>query len=82
MPDPPYWLDRESRAAVLLALRGHCTHRGWSLIAAHVRTNHVHVIVEADVRPEKIMNEFKAYASRELKRMDGEGADRKRWARH
>ena len=82
MPQPPYWLDREGRAAVLAALRGHCVHRGWSLLAAHVRTNHVHAIVEADVRPEKIMNEFKSYASRELNRLDRDGADRKRWARH
>ena len=33
-------------------------------------------------RPEKIMNEFKSYASRELNRLDRDGPDRKRWARH
>jgi REP element-mobilizing transposase RayT len=82
MRHPPYWLDRESRTAVLSALREHCLHRGWSLLAAHVRTNHVHAIVEADVRPEKVMNEFKSYASRELKRLDRDGLDRKRWSRH
>jgi REP element-mobilizing transposase RayT len=82
MPQPPYWLDREGRAAVLAALRGHCVYRGWSLLAAHVRTNHVRAIVEADVRPEKIMNEFKSYASRELNRPGRDGPDRKRWARH
>ena len=65
MPQAPYWLDRDSRAAVLAALRGHCVHRGWSLLAAHVRTNPVHVIVEAEARPERVMNEFKSYASRE-----------------
>ena len=78
MLQPPYWLDRERRAAVLLALRGRCTHRGWSLLAAHVRTNHVHGVVEADVRPEKVMNEFKSYASRELNRLERDGPDRKR----
>ncbi len=82
MDHPPYWLDRESRAAVLSALRRHSVHRGWNLLAAHVRTNHVHVIVEADVRPEKIMNEFKSYASRELNRLNPDDPDRKRWARH
>jgi REP element-mobilizing transposase RayT len=82
MAQPPYRLDRESRTAVLSALRGHCVYRGWSLLAAHVRTNHVHAIVEADVRPEKIMNEFKSYASRELNRLDRDGPDRKRWVRH
>jgi len=75
-------LDRERRTAVLSALRGHCTHSGWSLLAAHVRTNHVHAVVEANVRPEKVMNEFKSYASRELNRLENDGPDRKRWARH
>jgi hypothetical protein len=28
------------------------------------------------------MNEFKSYASRELNRLDRDGSDRKRWARH
>jgi REP element-mobilizing transposase RayT len=87
MEQPPYRLDRESRTAVLSALRGHCMHRGWSLLEAHVRTNHVHAIVEADVRPEKLMNEFKSYASRELNLPDRDGLDRdvpdrKRWAGH
>jgi hypothetical protein len=59
-----------------------CFDRGWSLWAAHVRTNHVHVVVEADVRPEKVMNAFKSYASRGLNRLEIDGGDRKRWARH
>jgi len=82
MLQPPYRMDRESRTAVLSAVRGHCEHRGWSLFAAHVRTSHVHAIVEADARPETVMNEFKAYASRELNRLDRDGPDRRRWARH
>jgi REP element-mobilizing transposase RayT len=75
MPQPPYWLDQDSRAAVLAALRGHCAHRGWTLLAAHVRSNHVHAVVEAGVRPERLMNEFKSYASRELNRLDRDGPE-------
>ena len=82
MDQAPYCLDRDSRAIVLAALREVCLHRGWSLHAAHVRTNHVHVVVEADVRPEMVMNTFKSYASRGLNRLGNEGPDRKRWARH
>ncbi len=55
MDQPPYFLDQVRRKAVLDALREVCLHQGWSLWAAHVRTNHVHVIVEADVRPEKVI---------------------------
>ena len=51
-------------------------------MAAHVRANHVHIVVEANAMPEKVMRDLKAYASR---RLDGSGLDpqsRKRWARH
>jgi hypothetical protein len=41
----------------------------------------VHTIVEADAQPERIMNEFKSYARRELNRRGVDGPDRKRWAR-
>jgi len=78
----PYVLDQEGRAAVLASLQRHCAHRRWNLLAAHVRSNHVHVIVEAEIRPERIMNELKSYASRELNRLSRDGADRRRWARH
>ena len=92
-PDPPrvlaerqtmtqqaHQLDRESRSAVLVALRCHSVHCGWNLLAAHVRTTHVHVVVEAEVGAERIMSAFKSYASRELNRLGRDGPDRRRWA--
>jgi REP element-mobilizing transposase RayT len=82
MDQTPYLLDPGSRAAVLEAIREVCHHRGWNLLAAHVRTTHVHAIVEAGVQPERIMNAFKSYASRRLNRLGRDGPNRKRWARH
>jgi len=82
MRQAPHLLDQDSRSAVLQALREVCVHRGWGLLAAHVRTNHVHVVVETEVAPEKIMNDFKTYASRSLNSIGRDGLDRKRWARH
>src|ERR1017187_6985192 len=82
MEQLPYFLDRDRRVTVLDALREVCLHRGWRIWAAHVRTNHVHVVVDADVRPEKVMNAFKSYASRGLNRLGIDGPDRRRWARH
>jgi REP element-mobilizing transposase RayT len=82
MDQTPYFMDRQRRMTVLNALREVCLHRGWSLWAAHVRTNHVHVVVEAEVHPEKVMNAFKSYASRGLNRLGIDGPERKRWARH
>lgn len=66
----------------LQAIHGVCTHRGWSLLAAHVRSNHVHTVVEAEVPPERVMNDFVAYASPHLNRLGLDEPGRKRWARH
>lgn len=59
-----------------------CWNHGWTLLAAHVRTNHVHLVVETDVRPERVMNDLKSYASRCLNRVGLDEPARKRWARH
>ena len=82
MRQAPYMLGVARREAVLEALREVCEHRGWGLLAAHVRTNHVHVVVEAEVPPERIMNDFKSYASRALNRLEHHGSGPRRWARH
>jgi REP element-mobilizing transposase RayT len=52
------------------------------LLAVHVRTNHVHVLVDAEARPERVMNDLKSYASRLLNKLGFDEPDRKRWARH
>ena len=82
MDQSPYHLDQIRRDAVLEAIQEVCAHRGWSLLAAHVRSNHVHTVVEAEVPPERVMSDFKAYASRHLNRMSLDEPNRKRWARH
>ena len=82
MDQPPYHLDQIRRDAVLQAIQEVCGHRGWTLLAAHVRSNHVHAVVETETRPERIMSDFKAYASRRLNWMKLDQPNRKRWARH
>jgi REP element-mobilizing transposase RayT len=82
MDQGPYFMDQGRRAVVLDALQEVCLHRGWILLAAHVRTNHVHIVVEGDIRPEMMLNTFKSYASRGLNRTGIDEPDRKRWARH
>jgi len=75
-----YVLDNVDRMVVLTAIHRVCLHRAWTLIAAHVRMTHVHVIVHADVSPEAVMHDFKAYASRLLCERDNTRA--RRWTRH
>lgn len=64
MHGAPYSLGSAQRATVLRAIQQVCAHRGWILLAAHVRTNHVHVVVDAGIDPERVMRDFKAYAAR------------------
>ena len=82
MRQRPYLLDGMRRELVLGSIHEVCSHRGWNLLAAHIRMNHVHTVVEAETRPEKIMITFKAYASRVLNMSGVDEPARKRWARH
>jgi REP element-mobilizing transposase RayT len=82
MDQPPYLLDLERRRTVLAAIKEVCQHRRWTLLAAQVRTNHVHSVVEAEARPELIMNSFKSYSSRALNALGIDSPERKSWARH
>jgi len=82
MTQPPYSLDEARRRTVMHAIIEVCLYRGWSLLAVHVRSTHVHVVVSAPCKPEKVMSDFKAYSSRALTRAGFESSDRKRWARH
>ena len=61
-------LDAEARRIVAQAIADHCTARRWELIALHVRTRHVHAIVVApEARPEIVVGQLKAWATRRLR---------------
>ena len=77
-----YALDEPRRRVGLEAIRETCAHRGWRLLAGHVRSTHVHVVVEAAATPERVMSDLEAYASRRLCQEFGEAPGRRRWARH
>lgn len=80
MQDCACLLDRKRRRLVLAAIREHCDYRGWVLHAAHVRSNHAHLVVSADETPELILGQVKAYASRALNRAQGQRQPR--WSYH
>jgi REP element-mobilizing transposase RayT len=82
MDQPPYELDAERRQAVLACTQDLSAYRGWTLLAAHVRASHVHVVIDAESAPERIMNDIKSYASRRLNEKGLDEPGRKRWARH
>lgn len=79
LKEPPLKLDAPLRGAIHDAIDGHCEYRNWHLHARNVRTNHVHIVVAAADDPEKMMVQFKAYATREMRRRDLIAARKKVW---
>lgn len=94
MTGPPYVMSEEARRVVRNAILGLCEEKGWRLLALHVRTSHVHVVVFAERAPGRLMSDLKARASRDLNRAEGAAhgaahtkgetaaATFKRWTRH
>ena len=59
-------LTVKQRASVEEAIREVCEVRRWMLRAINVRTNHVHAVVTIGLAsPERALNNFKAYATKE-----------------
>ena len=82
MKQGPYQLDAQRRIIVLNAIKEARFHKGWNLLAAHVRREHVHIVVGALETPEKVLNHFKSFASRALNQAAVDGGRRIRWTRH
>ena len=64
---PSVIFDEQQRQVVRDTIIRHCGLKQWCLLAVHVRTNHVHVLVQAPVSIEKAMNDLKAYSTRSLR---------------
>lgn len=77
-----FLLGTAERQIVETAIREVCRVRGYLLIAINVRTNHAHVVVSNSATPERMMDSFKAYATKELRRNGLAGRDQKVWSRH
>src|SRR5262245_35584215 len=61
-------LTPEQRRSVERQIAETCAHRSWVLHAVNCRSNHVHVVVSANVdNPRKIRIDLKAWATRTLK---------------
>jgi REP element-mobilizing transposase RayT len=82
MDQLPYELDQPRREAALEGIIDRCARHDWRLLAAHVRSNHVHIVVEAQDAPEFVMTQLKCASSRRLNELGFDDPTRKRWARH
>ncbi len=63
----PVKLGSRQRAAIEEAIRETCKIRKWEFWTTNIRTNHVHTVVSAPCKPEKILAAFKANATRKLR---------------
>ncbi len=82
MTQPAYTMPPAEREIVRDAIVGLCRDSGWRLLAVHVRSNHVHVVVAVDRDAGRVMSDMKGRASRNLSLAGFDDSTRKRWTRH
>jgi REP element-mobilizing transposase RayT len=82
MKQSPYTMRAAEREVVRDAIVRLCRKMGWQLLAVHVRSNHVRVVVAVDRDPGRVMSDMKAAASRALTRAGFDDSARIRWTRH
>ena|ERR1041384_456511 len=67
MKQPAVKLSSRQREIVESAIRETCAKRNWKLWTWNVRSNHIHIVVSANKKPQAILSAFKANATRALK---------------
>jgi len=77
--EPPFFLDQPRRRVVLATVLAVSEYRHWIPLAIHVRSNHVHIVVRGLADPDRMLNDFKAYATRRLKEAGFDRDRRHRW---
>ncbi len=82
MSQARYHLDAPRRSIVIRSILEVCAHRDWLPIAAHVRSSHVHAVLDAPELPEPVLTALKAYASRAFNQSGLDLPHRRRWSRH
>jgi REP element-mobilizing transposase RayT len=74
-------LNLVQREHVATAIREVCMFRGYNLSALNVRSNHGHAVVSGQIKPERIVNEFKAYSTRRLRQEKEFSEEQVIWSR-
>ena len=81
MVQPPFFMDVQHREVVLNSIIKLFQKRSWELFAIHVRSNHIHLLGSAEVKPERVMHDCKSFSSRGLNCASLDDPDRRRWTR-
>lgn len=79
----PVMFSDAERRIVHKAIEECAEFRGWKILAMNVRTNHVHVVVQAPSHtPERVMNDFKTRATRILRERGLRPNEGRVWTQH
>ena len=76
----PVNLDAARRDAVEASIRETCKTRGWALCAVNVRTNHVHAVICASCKPERVLTALKGNATRRMREEGGWTHEHSPWS--
>ena len=79
LKNSPVKLDTRQRGAVERGVRETCAIRKWLPWAFNIRTNHVHIVVSANCRPEPILSALKANATRAMREAGCWQSERTPW---
>jgi REP element-mobilizing transposase RayT len=82
MKQGSFILGARERMIVEGAIGEVCSIRGYGLFAINVRTNHAHLVVSNSAKPERMMDSFKAYATKALRAASPISDGVKPWSRH
>jgi REP element-mobilizing transposase RayT len=78
--EPEFSLGPQDRALVLNSIVDACTNRAWRLFCVHIRTRHVHAVLQTDAPVSRTVSYLKARATFVLKTYH---PDRQRfWTKH
>ena len=68
MKGDPVWLEAAHAAVALQQFQEIANHRKWTIMAAAIMANHVHLVVgvQGDPNPADLLQDFKSYSSRQL----------------
>lgn len=67
LKQPKIIFNDAQRKIVEIAINELCEQRAYYLQALNVRTNHAHAVVSAQMKPERIADAFKAFATKKLR---------------
>lgn len=67
MVEPRFTLEPQDRKLVLTSVTDACAYRAWHVFCLHIRTNHVHVVLQTDIPVDRALAYLKARATFVLK---------------